>query len=76
MLYFINFYKLLDSEFFARLADGPLLGFSLKNSRILRILAFLVTQLGVNPFLAGVLGLSVKAVKILTISVCPFFAAQ
>ena len=56
MLYFINFYKLLDSKNFARLADGPLLGFSLKDSRILRILAFLVTRLGVHPFLAGTLG--------------------
>ena len=51
--------------------DGSALRFLevLKDSRILRISGFVVTELGVFPLLFGVLGLSVKGANILTISV-------
>ena len=47
----------------------------LNDLRIFRISAFLVTELGVFPYLFGALGLPVKGAKILTISVCPEHAA-
>ena len=58
--------------------DGSALRFLevLKDSRSLRISAFLVIELGVSPLLFGALGLSVKEAKIWTISVCPLRAAQ
>ena len=59
-------------------ANGPALRFldELKDFRNLRISLFSATELGVSPQLFGALGLSVKGAKILTISICPFFAAQ
>ena len=45
-------------------------------SRNCRISSFFVMSVGVPPNSSWALGLSVKGVKILTISVCPLHAAQ
>ena len=58
--------------------DKPILQFLevRKDKRIVRISTFLVTLIGVHPYLFEALGLSVKGTKILIISLCPLHATQ